>query len=71
MIRPSRPFAVNQIKLLETFPEIEIVGEALSGESALEKVEECKPEVVLLDLGLPQMSGIVKLEQGSPPDLPE
>jgi DNA-binding NarL/FixJ family response regulator len=47
-----------QIKLLETFDELEIVGEALSGESALEKVEECKPEVLLLDLGLPQMSGI-------------
>ena len=47
-----------QIKLLETFDEIEIVGEALSGESALEKVEEVKPEVLLLDLGLPQMSGI-------------
>jgi DNA-binding NarL/FixJ family response regulator len=47
-----------QIKLLETFEEIVIVGEALSGESALEKVEEVKPEVLLLDLGLPQMSGI-------------
>lgn len=47
-----------QIKLLETFEEIAIVGEALSGESALEKVEEVKPEVLLLDLGLPQMSGI-------------
>ena len=47
-----------QIKLLETFEEIEIVGEALSGESALEKIEEVKPEVLLLDLGLPQMSGI-------------
>jgi DNA-binding NarL/FixJ family response regulator len=47
-----------QIKLLETFEEIAIVGEALSGESALEKVEEVRPEVILLDLGLPQMSGI-------------
>ena len=47
-----------QIKLLETFDDIEIVGEALSGESALEKIEEVKPEVLLLDLGLPQMSGI-------------
>lgn len=47
-----------QIKLLETFEEIAIVGEALSGESALEKVEEVKPDVILLDLGLPQMSGI-------------
>lgn len=47
-----------QIKLLETFEEIDIVGEALSGESALAKIDELKPEVVLLDLGLPQMDGI-------------
>ena len=47
-----------QIKLLETFDEIEIVGEALSGESALAKLDDVKPDVLLLDLGLPQMSGI-------------
>lgn len=47
-----------QLKLLETFDEIEIVGSAMSGESALEQVEQTKPEVILCDLGLPQMSGI-------------
>lgn len=48
----------SQIKLLQEFDDIEIVGEALSGESALEKIPEVHPEVLLLDLGLPQMSGI-------------
>lgn len=47
-----------QIKLLETYPDIEIVGSALSGETALEEVEKVHPEVILCDLGLPQMSGI-------------
>lgn len=47
-----------QLKLLETFDEIEIVGTAMSGESALEEIEGCKPEVILCDLGLPQMSGM-------------
>ncbi|MEE2901333.1 MAG: response regulator transcription factor [Myxococcota bacterium] len=47
-----------QLKLLETFDDIEIVGSAMSGESALEEVERTKPEVILCDLGLPQMSGI-------------
>jgi len=47
-----------QIKLLETYPEIEIVGSALSGETALEEVEKTSPDVILCDLGLPQMSGI-------------
>jgi DNA-binding NarL/FixJ family response regulator len=48
----------NQLKLLEGAKELEIVGTALSGESALEEAERLRPDVVLLDLGLPRMSGI-------------
>ena len=50
----------NQLKLLESFSEIEIVGTALSGEEALEELAKLPqpPDVILCDLGLPQMSGI-------------
>ncbi len=48
----------NQLKLLRGFSEIEVIGTAPSGESALEALETLEPEVLLLDLGLPQMSGI-------------
>lgn len=50
----------NQLKLLEAFDTIEIVGTALSGEEALEEIDalDPKPQVVLCDIGLPQMSGI-------------
>jgi DNA-binding NarL/FixJ family response regulator len=48
----------NQLKVLEGHPEIEIVGTALSGEAALEEVPKVLPDVLLLDLGLPRMSGI-------------
>lgn len=48
----------NQLRLLEGHPEIEIVGTALSGEAALEEVPRASPDVLLLDLGLPRMSGI-------------
>ncbi len=47
-----------QSKLLDEFGEIEIVGEALSGEHALEQLDALKPDVILLDLGLPRMSGM-------------
>lgn len=47
-----------QIKLLEPFEDIQIVGQALSGEKALELLDSAQPDVLLLDLGLPQMSGI-------------
>ena len=48
----------NQLKLLEGHPELEIIGTALSGETGLEEVRRLKPDVLLLDLGLPRMSGI-------------
>ncbi|EPX59220.1 DNA-binding response regulator, LuxR family [Cystobacter fuscus DSM 2262] len=48
----------SQLKLFEGRQELEIVGTALSGEAALEEVPRCQPHVLLLDLGLPRMSGI-------------
>ncbi|MDP3235140.1 MAG: response regulator transcription factor [Myxococcales bacterium] len=48
----------NQLKLLEASADLEIIGTALSGETALEDIRRLKPDVVLLDLGLPRMSGI-------------
>lgn len=48
----------NQLKLLERFEELDIVGSAMSGEAALDEVETCHPDVLLCDLGLPQMNGI-------------
>lgn len=48
----------NQLKLLEGHPELTIIGTALSGETGLEEVRRLKPDVLLLDLGLPRMSGI-------------
>ncbi len=50
----------NQLKLLESFDDIEIIGTALSGEEAMEELSgmDKMPDVLLCDLGLPQMSGI-------------
>ena len=48
----------NQMKLLGRFDEIEITGKAMSGEDALDLLGDAKPDVILLDLGLPGISGI-------------
>lgn len=39
-------------------PEIKVVGEAQDGLTAIQKVVELKPDLVVLDIGLPDMSGI-------------
>jgi DNA-binding NarL/FixJ family response regulator len=36
----------------------EVVGEAADGEGALREAERCAPDLVLLDVGLPDISGI-------------
>jgi DNA-binding NarL/FixJ family response regulator len=44
--------------LLETSPEVEVVGEAWNGEVALELAAEHAPDVVLMDIDMPVMDGV-------------
>jgi len=48
----------NQVKLLAAFEDIEVCGQATDAREALALLEELQPDVVLLDLGLPDRSGI-------------
>jgi two-component system, NarL family, response regulator LiaR len=43
---------------LEAQPDLQVVGEAESGEEAVRVVQELIPDVVLMDLVLPGMSGV-------------
>ncbi len=43
---------------LGMFPDIEIVGEASDGIETLEKVENLRPDVLLLDMNMPRLSGL-------------
>ena len=43
---------------LETLPDFTVVGEAASGEDAIEMVSELIPDIVLMDLIMPGMDGI-------------
>ncbi|MFC1870197.1 response regulator [Chloroflexota bacterium] len=44
--------------LLSLVADIEVVGEAADGREALEKVRELSPDVALMDLSMPVMSGL-------------
>ena len=46
--------------------EIQIVGTARSGEEAIQKVLELKPDVMTLDLDMPGMNGLQVLERIMP-----
>ena len=44
--------------LLETSPDIEVVGHAWNGEVALQLAAELSPDVVLMDIDMPVMDGV-------------
>ena len=49
-------------RLLDRFPEIDVVGEASNGETAIKKIEELTPDLVFLDIQMPGMTGFEVLE---------
>ena len=53
--RPARRFLIN---LLETFPDVEVVGEAANGTDAIALIEAQKPDLALLDLNMPEAGGL-------------
>lgn len=49
--------------LMEAQADIEVVGEAAGGKEALIAAQEAKPDVILLDLVMPSMSGLDVLRE--------
>lgn len=56
-------------KLLSQYKEIEVVGEAANAETAIESIEQLKPDVIFLDIQMPGKNGFELLEEIS--GLPE
>ena len=44
--------------LLGAMPDIEVVGEAVNGREAVDRVRELAPDVVLMDIRMPELNGI-------------
>lgn len=50
--------ARNELRrLLESFPQIKVIGEATNGEDAIEKINDLKPELIFLDIQMPGKNG--------------
>lgn len=57
MVEDSESWRFCVRRLLKEEP-VDIVGEAFDGFSAVKAAEQLKPEIVLLDIGLPGLNGI-------------
>jgi len=69
LVADDRPiFRAGVQGLLKDFPDIRVVAEATTGRQAVELTRRYKPDVVLMDLNMPEMGGIaatraIKAEQ--------
>ena len=48
--------------ILNNQPKYEVIGEAIDGEDALSKVKKLKPDILLLDISMPKISGLDIIE---------
>lgn len=74
---PVKPLEVPRVLVVEDFDKFRrllcsllqdrtdcrIVGEASDGLEAIQKVEELRPDLILLDIGLPTLNGIKVAER--------
>lgn len=52
------PVRIALRNALGGYADIQIVGEACDGAQAVEQVDACQPDVILMDINMPKMNGI-------------
>ena len=57
------PVRVGLRELLDSTPDIEVVGEAEDGQVAVELAASLRPDLVVMDIHMPRLSGIAATRQ--------
>jgi DNA-binding NarL/FixJ family response regulator len=52
------PWREQICSMLQTQPELHVIAEIADGLEAVQKAQELKPDLILLDIGLPELNGI-------------
>jgi DNA-binding NarL/FixJ family response regulator len=63
LVDDFKDFRKLAASIFEQQPRFKIVGEAIDGQDAVRKAEELKPDLVVLDIGLPKLHGIEAARQ--------
>ncbi len=58
MVEDHKLLRVGLKAIFERYPNMEIIGEAEDGQQAVKMARELKPDLILMDIGLPVFSGI-------------
>jgi DNA-binding NarL/FixJ family response regulator len=63
LVEDFEPFRSFVRQVLEPRTEFKVVGEAIDGLEAVRRAQELKPNLILLDIGLPKLNGLAAAEQ--------
>jgi DNA-binding NarL/FixJ family response regulator len=58
IVDDSRVFLESVCCYLSTFPYIDVVAKAASGAEAIKKINKYKPDLVFMDMDMPEMNGL-------------
>ena len=71
LIIDDEPLAREKVRgFLESESDIEVLAECRDGKEALEALEEHKPDLIFLDVQMPELDGFEVLSNVEPADLP-
>lgn len=71
VVDDEAPARRRLLRMLEAAGGIEVVGEAGTGPAALEQIEALRPDLVLLDIQMPELTGLEVLAELDPQARPE
>ena len=63
VVEDFAPFSQFICSTLAERPDVQVIGEASDGLEAVHRAEELKPDLILLDIGLPTLNGIEAARQ--------
>ena len=58
LVDDHKPFRDGLRAMLQSAPDLELVGEASDGAEAVEKALHQQPDIILMDLQMPIMNGV-------------
>ena len=63
LVEDQKLMRIGIKSLFSDYPEMEVIGEAVTGKEAVEKAKLIKPDIILMDIGLDDISGIDAAKQ--------
>jgi DNA-binding NarL/FixJ family response regulator len=58
LIDDNREFLASAVRFLSAFPELDVVAAAVSAREAIDQIEVLQPDVVFMDIVMPEMDGL-------------